>query len=84
MVFDGNSLELGSCGRSDDMWDEKAVGTNTSLFRTKRDPSMCLQARTVTGENLEWARIKTCNESESLQLFQFDGVSGELFVTTTV
>eukprot|EP00978_Attheya_sp_CCMP212_P020099 scaffold57146_cov33-Attheya_sp.AAC.2 len=48
MVFDGNSLELGSCGRSDDMWDEKAVGTNTSLFRTKRDPSMCLQARTVT------------------------------------
>jgi hypothetical protein len=79
IVSDGNSLELGSCGHSADMWEEEAVGIK-KIFKTRSNMT-CLQAGTV---DLEWMRIKTCNRSEPLQLFQFDGVSGELFVTTTV
>jgi hypothetical protein len=81
-VNDGNSLELGSCKRIDDMWQEVAVD-NAVIFQTARDIGMCLQAANETLADDEWMRIKFCNTSEPLQLFEWNGTSGELSISSS-
>eukprot|EP00978_Attheya_sp_CCMP212_P012168 scaffold30237_cov44-Attheya_sp.AAC.1 len=82
-VNDGNSLELGSCKRIDDRWQEVDVDNVTVIFQTARDSGMCLQAAEETLADGEWMRIKLCNTSEPLQLFEWNGTSGELSISSS-